>query len=121
MKRLILQIIIGILGLGLAIRFVPDVEFDDLWPTLIWAGIFLGLINFFIKPIVKIISLPIRILTFGLFGLIINMAMIWFVDIFFGEIIDFVGISPLFWTSVIIWGLNLIFSPFVRRQKRREI
>ncbi len=117
MRQFVLKLIVGVLGIWLAVEFVPEVEFVGPWTILIWAGIFLGLINFFIKPIVKIISLPIRILTFGLFGLIINMAMIWLVDIFFTEL-DFVGIIPLFWTSIIVWGLGLISSLFSRRKKR---
>ena len=116
MRQLILKLIVGILGIWLAIRFVPGVEFIGPWDILIWAGAFLGLINFFIKPLLKIISWPLRVLTFGLFGLIINMAMIWLVDIFFAEL-DFEGITPLFWTSIIVWGLGLISSLFTYQKK----
>jgi putative membrane protein len=107
MKRLILQIIAGILGLWLAIRFIPNVEFADSWQILILAGLILGLINFFIKPVVKIITLPLRILTFGLFGLVINMGIVWIVTIIFPEL-KISGILPLFLTSIIIWALNII-------------
>lgn len=109
MKRLILQITAGILGLWLAIRFVPRVEFAGHWQILILAGLILGLINFFIKPIVKIITLPLRILTFGLFGLIINIGIVWIVTIVFPEL-KISGVLSLFLTSIIIWALNFILS-----------
>lgn len=112
MRRLILQIIAGILGLWLAIRFLPKVEFADSWQILILAGLVLGLINFFIKPIVKIATLPLRILTFGLFGLIINMGMVWIIILIFPEI-KIEGILSLFLTSIIIWSLNLLFPLFL--------
>jgi len=107
MRNLFLKIFSGILGLWLASEFITGVEFTGSWQLLLLAGFVLGLINFFIKPILKLITLPLRILTLGLFGLVINMAMIWLVDIFFVELI-IVGILPLFWTSLIIWGLSLL-------------
>lgn len=115
MRRLILQIIAGIFGLWLAVRFVSKVEFVDSWQILILAGLVLGLINFFIKPILKVIALPLRILTFGLFSLVINMGMVWIVTLIFPEI-KISGILPLFLTSLIIWGLNLLFPLFVPKK-----
>lgn len=107
MWTLFLQIVAGILGIFLAQRYVPGVEFIGNWQTLVLAGVILGLINFFIKPILKIITLPLRILTFGLFSLVINMLMVWIVDIIFPELI-IPGIIPLFWTSLIVWGLSFV-------------
>jgi len=110
MTKLIFQIVGGILGLWLAIKFVPGVEFNGEIKYLIFAGIFLGLINFFLKPILKFITFPLRILTFGLFSLIINMLIVWTVDLFFPEL-TIQGIVPLFWTTIIVlvvsWSLGL--------------
>jgi len=111
-KRLISQILAGISGLYLAIRFIPKVEFAGSWQILILAGIVLGLINFFIKPVLKIIALPLRIFTFGLFSLIINMGMVWIVARLFPQL-KISTILSLFLTSIIIWGLNLIFPLFI--------
>ncbi|MDI6591361.1 MAG: phage holin family protein [Patescibacteria group bacterium] len=101
----LLQIIAGILGIWISTKIVPGVEFKGEIQYLILAGVILGLINFFIKPIIKIIALPLTILTFGLFSLVINMGIIWVVDIIFPELI-ISGIIPLFWTSIIVWGLG---------------
>jgi putative membrane protein len=109
MMRLLWNLIGGTLTLWLAQRFVPGVEFTGEMKYLILAGCFLGLINFFIKPILKIITLPLRILTFGLIGLVINMLIIWAVDIFFTELV-IQGIVPLFWTSLIVWGIGFILG-----------
>ena len=123
MNSLILQIIAGILGIFLATKFVPGVsleilpgqsslfgiEFTASWQILLLIGFALGLINFFIKPVLKMITLPLRILTFGLFSLVINMGIIWAVDILFPELV-ISGIIPLFWTTVIIWGVSLLLG-----------
>ncbi len=109
MKKLLLQIITGILGIWLATKFLNNkgVEFNGSVQILLLAGLILGLLNFFIKPVLKIITLPLRLLTFGLFSLAINMGIIWVVDQIFTELY-FVGIYPLFWTAIIVWGLSLI-------------
>ncbi len=107
MWSLILQVISGILGIWLAQKYVPGVEFIGSWQTLALCGAILGLLNFFIKPILKTITLPLKILTLGLFGLIINMLLVWVVDIVFPELI-IPGLISLFWTSLIVWGISFI-------------
>lgn len=136
MWNLILQIISAILGFWLADRYVPGVDFtgpffilprtnnlDLFFKSLIFAGIILGLLNYFVKPILKKISLPLRIITFDLFSFIIAMGLVWVVDIFFPELI-IKGIKPLFFTTLIIWGLNFFLSkwwPAKPRQKKLSI
>lgn len=116
MRNLFLKVISGILGLWLASQFIAGVEFIGTWQTLLLTGFVLGLINFFIKPVLNLITLPLRILTLGLFGLVISMAMIWLVDIFFTELI-IVGVLPLLWTTLIIWGLSIILPLFFPKRK----
>lgn len=124
---LFLCIIVGILGIFLATKFVPGVSltvipnesiyfginFTQNWQILILIGTILGLINFFIKPILNLITLPLRVLTFGLFSLILNIGIIWFLDIIFTEL-EIEGVVSLFLTTLIIWFLNL-FVGLLRR------
>lgn len=116
MLKLLLTIISGTLGLWVADYFIAGVEFTGSWQTLLFAGIILGLINFFIKPILKLITLPVRLLTLGLFGLIINIALVWTIDIIFMEII-IEGIVPLLWTTLIIWGMGTLLPVFFPKKK----
>jgi putative membrane protein len=123
MRNLFWQILVSILAIFLAVKFVPGVtlhvipgksiyfgiKFTQDWQILIFVGIVLGLINFFIKPILNLITLPLRILTLGFFSLIINIVIIFFLDVFFPEL-EISGISALFFTSLIIWVLNLFFN-----------
>ena len=116
MGKLIIQIIAGVASLWLAAKFVPKVDFVGDLQYLFLAGGFLGIINFFIKPILKIITLPLKILTFGLFSLVINMAMVWIVDIFFPELI-IQGIIPLFWTTLVVWGVSILLGLYTPRKR----
>lgn len=118
--RLLLHIIAGILTLWIAVKFVEGVEFRGplfILPTnfaelekflsaLVFVGAFLGFLNFFLKPILNSITLPFRIITFGLFGFIINLFLVWIVDVIFPELI-IVGLLPLIYTTLILWILTL--------------
>ena len=105
-RNIFLTILSGILGLWLATQFVSGVEFTGGWKNFLLAGVILGLINFFIKPVLKLITLPLRFITFGLFGIVINVGIILVVDILFPELV-IRGIVPLLWTTLIIWVLGL--------------
>lgn len=105
MWNLFLEIVAGILSIFLAQRYLSGVEFTGNWQTLVLAGAILGLLNFFLKPILKLITWPLKILTFGFFSLAINILMVWIVDIIFPELV-ISGLIPLFWTSLIVWALG---------------
>lgn len=125
MKKLFIQIIASILGIWLAAEFVLEVEFSGKLINLALAGLILGLLNYFIKPILKGVTLPLRILTFNLFTIVISMGLLWIVDLFFDELIicrnlTLHGILPLFWTTVIIWSISLVLSCLIKFKKPSE-
>ncbi|MCP6726430.1 MAG: phage holin family protein [Patescibacteria group bacterium] len=107
--NILLQVVAGIGGLWIAVRYIPLVELEGTMLTLVYAGILLGLINAVIKPILKMITLPIRLLTLGLFGLVINILMVWVVDIVFVELI-ITGLMPLLWTTLVVWGMSVVLA-----------
>jgi len=114
LQKLILQVIIALLGLLLAIKFVPGVKFTGPTEIFLFCGLILGLLNFFIKPVLDKITLPLKFLTLGLFGLVVNMGILWFVDVFFPEL-EIRGILALFYTTCIISILNYFFSPLTKK------
>ena len=118
LAKLFFQIVAGIIGIFLAIKLVTGVEFSGSIQSLLIAGTILGLVNFFIKPILKIITLPITMLTLGLFSLVLNMVLIWLVlDVLLSNVIEIHGLLALFWTTIIVWMLNLIFELYHSKRK----
>ncbi|GAP45902.1 phage holin family protein [Streptomyces azureus] len=83
--------------------------------TLITVALIFGLVNFLVKPVVKLLSLPLLILTLGLFTLVVNALMLlltsWLADQF-----DLSFHVEGFWTavlgglviSVVSWALNVV-------------
>jgi putative membrane protein len=101
----------GVASFWLADRFVPGVEIAGGLKILIIIGVILGLINFFVKPILKIITLPLRLLTLGIFGWIINILIIAAIDVFFPElVID--GFIPLLWTTLIAFAVSFFLGVY---------
>lgn len=109
MSKLIAQLLAGIATLKLAHVYIPGVLFEGSTEMLIFAGLTLGVLNFFIKPILKIITLPLQILTLGLFSFIINIAIVYVVDLAFPEL-TFDGFWPLAFFIALLWLVNLLLT-----------
>ena len=75
--RLLIRIIINMFGLWLAAYIVPRISLaDDSLITLLLLAVVFGLINALIRPIVRILTFPITILTLGLFAFVVNALML---------------------------------------------
>lgn len=76
MVDILVRIGINAVALALAIKLVPNVGFTGDWPQLVGLAIVFGIVNGLIRPVVKLLSLPLTIVTFGLIGFVINTAMV---------------------------------------------
>ena len=112
----ILQILVNAAALWVAVQIVDGLDWSgaEVWKFLLVAVIF-SLVNTFIKPILKIISLPITAVTLGLFLLVINALMLlltgWISDqLDLGFHVD--GFVPALLGAIIIsivgWILSMI-------------
>ncbi|THD77546.1 MAG: phage holin family protein [Phenylobacterium sp.] len=81
MARFAIRALFAALGLWLSARFVPGVHVRGV-ETLIIAAVLLGLVNAFVRPVVIILTLPLTIVTLGLFLLVVNALMIMLVSFF---------------------------------------
>ncbi len=74
MSGFFLRTLITILGLLLASAIIPGVEINGTG-SVILAAVLLGLVNGFVRPVAFLLTLPITILTLGLFLFVLNAAM----------------------------------------------
>lgn len=110
--KFILRWLINTLGLLIVAYLIPGVSFEN-YITAIIAALVLGIINAIIRPILLMLTLPINILTLGLFTLIINGLMFWLASsIVPGFMIE--SFSIAFWAalaySLITWFTSAIFQ-----------
>ncbi len=128
-KKLLSQVIAAGAGLFLAVKYVPEVAatlYPDSnffgipltaqWQIFLILGIVLGFLNYFVKPILKLLALPLELITLGFFSIIISMAMTWIVDMMFRELYAPL-ILPLLYTTLIIWGINFVIQILLIRGK----
>ena len=73
--NIIIKWLITTLAILVSAYVVPGVMVSGIW-TALWLALFLGLFNVSLKPILIVLTLPINILTFGLFIFIINTLLI---------------------------------------------
>ena len=71
MKGFLFRLVITGLGLWAAETVVPGVRLDG-WGNLVVAALLLGIVNAVIRPIILILTLPLTVLTLGLFILVVN-------------------------------------------------
>jgi putative membrane protein len=100
------------IGLLAAVWLLPKLWPGSIvWTGTIWelliAGAVIGIINGILKPILKLLSLPLLFLTAGLFGIIINVGLIWLADLLLPDL-TINGIPALFATTVILALVHLI-------------
>ncbi|RMD51090.1 phage holin family protein, partial [Candidatus Parcubacteria bacterium] len=73
------------------------------------AALILGLLNAIIRPVLLIITLPINILTLGLFTFIINAFLIWFMPSFVKGV-EITGFMPALMAAIILWAVSVVVS-----------
>ncbi len=80
MKNLIIRLLVNAVALWVAARLVDGIELpEEVLPVLLVAAVF-GLVNALIKPLVFVLSLPVVLLTLGLFTIVINALMLMLTD-----------------------------------------
>ena len=105
---LLIRLIINAAALFVVAYFVPGVHVTSIVGAII-AALVLGIANAIIKPILIVLTLPIEILTLGLFTFVINAVLFWLVGhLNIGLIVD--GWWPALWGSIILWLVSWVLS-----------
>jgi len=74
----LLRVIVNALAIMLAASIVPGISVDGVVPALV-GGLLLGLVNAVVRPVLIILTLPITLITLGLFLLVLNGLCFWLV------------------------------------------
>lgn len=98
---------IGIFSNG---RIFPDALHVANVPTAFLAAIVLGLLNMSVKPILLVLSLPITVVTLGIFYLIINGLMLELTSVVMGGLFQFSSFTSAFMIAIVLSIVNLIIT-----------
>lgn len=115
LNKLILQIASNALAIYVAAEVVPGFTLsENSFVALLTMGLILGLINFFVKPLLKLLSTPIILFTFGLFTIVINIAMLFLLD-YAVDALYISGFWAAFWAMIVISAVNFFIGSFSKK------
>lgn len=113
MARLIAHWVLSALCILVVARFVPGITVQGFWTALL-AAVIIGFVNGTIGLLLKILTFPLIVLTFGIFWIIINALMLKFASLFApGFYVQ--GFAPAIWGAIVLSLLNIAVRQVLRR------
>jgi putative membrane protein len=117
-RWLLLSWALNAVVLGITGWILSGVSFGGSGWTLIWAALVFGILNTILKPILKLLTLPLAIVTLGIAWFFVSMLMLWLTDLIIGGFnID--GFWNYVWATIIVWAVNLVLDALFRADERR--
>ncbi|MFN3741209.1 MAG: phage holin family protein [Anaerolineales bacterium] len=121
--RFLIRWAINTLALFAAVWIVPGIRLNSGWFSLVWLGLIFGLVNATIRPVLKLLTCPLILLTLGLFTLVINALMLsltaWIGNLLGIELV-LDSFWAAFWGALVVSVVSVFLSLFVREEKERD-
>ena len=97
--RLLIRLVVVGVALWLTILLLPGLDYQgSFWEFVVVAAIF-AVVNAFIRPVAQVLSLPLTILTLGVFGLVVNALMFLLADWLASDVLEFGLRVDGFWAA----------------------
>jgi putative membrane protein len=116
------RLLINAAALWAATRIIPGISFNGEWSTLIVVALIFGMLNASVRPLLWFMTLPLLIVTLGLFTFVLNALMLWLT----GAVSDWLGLGfqvegfgAAFLGAVVVSVVSFILSLFVASNKRQ--
>ena len=114
------RLLINAVALWAATRLVPGISFDGDWRLLFAVALLFGVINVSVKPVLKLLTFPLLILTLGLFTFVLNALMLWLTGAMsdaleLGFHVD--GFTAAFIGGLVVTAISFLLSLFVGTAK----
>ena len=103
-------------ALGFAGWVLSGVTFHHSAGTLIFAAAVFGVLNTILKPILKLVTLPLAVITFGIAWFGVSMFMLWLTSLIVGDF-DISGFWTYVWATILVWIVNLVLDLVIFRDR----
>jgi putative membrane protein len=104
--------------LGVTGWILSGVTFHGSGWTLVWSALVFGILNTVLKPVLKVLTLPLALVTFGIAWFFVSLLMLWIT----ASLINGFDIHG-FWTyvaaTIIVWALNVVIDALFRDDRGR--
>lgn len=118
------RLLINAAALWVATRLVPGVTFTGDWLPFLGVALVFGVINTFIGPVVKILSIPFILVTLGVFLFVINGLMLWLTSSLSGALglgFHVSGFWAAFFGALVVSIVSTLLSVMVGGSARAEV
>src|SRR5882762_9370159 len=110
------RLLVNAAALWVATRVVPGVTYSGDWLPFLGVAVVFGVVNAFIRPVMKILTFPLIILTLGIFALIVNGLMLWLTSslaVTLGLGFHVRGFWSAFWGALVVSVVSTMLSMLV--------
>ncbi len=115
----LIRVLVNALAIWLATEIVPGIEARGATMVLV-AAIVLGLVNAIVRPVLLILTLPLTLVTLGLFLFVLNALCLWLTSAIVPGF-DVHGFWPAFWGALLVSALSWVVNGFVSDRGRVSI
>ncbi|MBZ0158032.1 MAG: phage holin family protein [Alphaproteobacteria bacterium] len=113
----LIRLFINTVALWVAIKTVSGITYTGGGLTLLLVALVFGALNAVVRPILKLLTFPLFLLSLGLFTLVLNALMLWMTSGISGTLdlgFRVSGFWPAFWGALVISIVSIVLSLFVR-------
>jgi putative membrane protein len=115
--RFLIRLLVNAAALWVATRVVPGVMFSGGYLPFFGVALVFGVVNAFIRPVAKVLTFPLIIVTFGIFALVVNGLMLWLTSSLAGALdlgFHVSGFWSAFWGALVVSVVSTVLSMVVR-------
>ena len=114
--RFLIRLVITAVALWAAVALVDGITFTGSWVSLLLVALVFGVVNAIVRPLLKLLTCPLVILTLGLFIFVINALMLWLtstLSVSLGLGFHVAGFASAFWGALVVSIVSVVLSIFV--------
>jgi putative membrane protein len=121
--QIIWRLLINAAALWAATRITPGISFDGDWRTLLVVALIFGVLNVSVRPLLWFMTLPLLIVTLGLFTFVLNALMLWLTGVvseWLGLGFHVAGFGTAFLGALVVSVVSFMLSLFVGANRRER-
>jgi len=120
LTRIALRLLVLAAAIWLTAWLVPGVHVRGGFLTYLWIALLFSLVNMFIGPILRLIALPLTILTLGLFAIVVNAALVG-ITAKLSKDFNIHGFWPAVFAAILIAVFSAALNMFVPDHRSRKL
>ena len=114
--RFLVRLLVNAAALWVATRLVSGVTYSGGWLPFLGVALVFGIVNAFIRPVARVLTFPLIIVTFGIFALVVNGLMLWLTSKVAGALdlgFHVSGFRAAFLGALVVSIVSMVLSMFV--------